>query len=233
MFYLTFLRFFLSRMISPDCSEGPSVSAPQQTILSRVADYYSGKLEKHGPSPRGVDWNGLASQVTRFEQLTKVLPDQECSVLDFGCGYGALYDYLERTHRSEVTFTGLDISEAMITAAKQRHPEASWVTGSDNVEDCAFDYVLASGIFSVRLEFEEERWYQYILSTLDEIDRLSKRGFAFNCLTSYSDEDRKRPDLYYPRPAVFFDLCKTKYARNVALLHDYDLYEFTILVRKS
>ncbi|MFX7953370.1 class I SAM-dependent methyltransferase, partial [Acinetobacter baumannii] len=58
-------------------------------------------------------------------------------------------------------------------------------------------------------------------------------GFSFNCLTSYSDEDRKRDYLYYADPCQLFDLCKRRYSRQVALLHDYGLYEFTILVRKD
>jgi hypothetical protein len=58
------------------------------------------------------------------------------------------------------------------------------------------------------------------------------RGFAFNCLTAYSDQDKMRPDLHYADPCELFDICKRKYSRNVALLHDYGLYEFTILVRK-
>jgi hypothetical protein len=58
-------------------------------------------------------------------------------------------------------------------------------------------------------------------------------GFAFNCLTSYSDAERKRDYLYYADPCALFDLCKRRYSRNVALLHDYGLYEFTLLVRKA
>ncbi|MGH6609130.1 MAG: class I SAM-dependent methyltransferase, partial [Burkholderiaceae bacterium] len=58
------------------------------------------------------------------------------------------------------------------------------------------------------------------------------RGFAFNSLTVYSDPDKKRADLYYADPCALFDRCKRLYSRNVALLHDYDLYDFTILVRK-
>ena len=60
---------------------------------------------------------------------------------------------------------------------------------------------------------------------------LSRRGFAFNMLTSYSDADRMRSDLHYGDPAAYFDLCKRRFSRNVALLHDYELYEFTIVVR--
>ena len=42
-----------------------------------------------------------------------------------------------------------------------------------------------------------------------------------------------RPHLHYGDPLWFFDWCKRKYSRNVALLHDYDLYDFTIIVRKD
>ena len=54
-------------------------------------------------------------------------------------------------------------------------------------------------------------------------------------LTRYSDADRmsQRPDLFFGDPLFFFDYCKRNFARNVALLHDYDLYDFTILVRKG
>jgi len=52
-------------------------------------------------------------------------------------------------------------------------------------------------------------------------------------LTSYSDTERRRSDLYYGEPAFYFDVCKRRYARNVALLHDYGLWEWTILARKE
>ena len=76
-------------------------------------------------------------------------------------------------------------------------------------------------------------WLEYIHSVLDEMDRFSARGFAFNCLSTYSDADRRRGDLYYADPRDLFDRCMTRYARNVRLLHDYGLYEFTLLIRKS
>jgi putative ABC transport system permease protein len=76
-------------------------------------------------------------------------------------------------------------------------------------------------------------WRAYVNETIDRLAELSLRGFAFNCLTSYADADRMRPDLFYADPCELFDRCKRRYARNVALMHDYDLYEFTILVRKK
>lgn len=68
---------------------------------------------------------------------------------------------------------------------------------------------------------------------LDSLDRTSRRGFAFNCLTSYSNADKMRGDLYYADPCKLFDYCKRKYSKNVALLHDYGLYDFTIISAKG
>ena len=94
------------------------------------------------------------------------------------------------------------------------------------------DYTVASGVFNVKLNVSHAEWEDYVLSKIATLARLSERGFAFNMLTSYSDADRMRPDLYYGDPRFYFDRCKT-YARNVALLHDYGLFEFTMIVRRD
>jgi hypothetical protein len=122
----------------------------------------------------------------------------------------------------------------MIDAARERlkdHSNARFIQAS--VPDVIGDYGVASGIFNVRMERTDAEWQAYLEATLDQLDRTSRLGFAFNCLSSYSDADRMRPDLYYADPCRLFDLCKRRYAKNVALLHDYGLYEFTILVRKQ
>ena len=85
----------------------------------------------------------------------------------------------------------------------------------------------------MKLDAADGAWREHALTTLDRLDALSTRGFSFNMLTSYSDPERMRPDLYYANPGELFDHCKRRYSRWVALLHDYGLYEFTILVRKE
>ena len=40
-----------------------------------------------------------------------------------------------------------------------------------------------------------------------------------------------RPDLHYAEPSHLFDHCARLYSRNVAVLQDYGLYEFTVIVR--
>ncbi|VFR43012.1 SAM (And some other nucleotide) binding motif [plant metagenome] len=121
----------------------------------------------------------------------------------------------------------------MIQAARLRHRQGKTpgFVVADTPPEIA-DYGVASGVFNVRQHRSEVEWRGYLLDTLDTLDRTSRRGFSFNCLTCYSDEDRKRDYLYYADPLFIFDFCKRRYSRQIALLHDYGLYEFTVLVRK-
>lgn len=209
-------------------------SLAKDAILSEVAKYYSEKLAAYGQNPRGVDWNGEESQTLRFEQLCKIIAaSTPFTVNDVGCGYGALYDFL--SHRYETfSYLGIDVSEDMVRAAERRYQynnQARFVLSSE--PDKVADYGVASGIFNVRLGRSDEEWRSYLEATVDLLDHTSRLGFAFNCLTSYSDADKMRDYLYYADPCALFDLCKRRYSRNVTLLHDYGLYEFTILVRKQ
>ena len=203
-------------------------------ILAEVAEYYSAKLAEHGETPRGVDWNGEEGQVLRFEQISKVIsPATNFTLNDLGCGYGSLFDYL-KLHYRDFTYNGCDVSDDMIRAAQGRYvndSNAHFAIASEPPETA--DYAIASGIFNVRLGRGDVEWREYLEATLDILDRTSHQGFAFNCLTVYSDKDKMREYLYYADPCVLFDLCKKRYSRHVALLHDYGLYEFTILVRKQ
>jgi SAM-dependent methyltransferase len=203
-------------------------------LLIEVADYYSSKLATHGDTPCGVDWNGAESQMLRFEQLSKIISTKNnFSINDLGCGYGAYLDYLS-SHYPSCSYFGIDVSDSMIQAAEQRYQDkhqACFITASEPEQ--VADFGIASGIFNVRLGRSDDEWRHYLEATLDILDRSSRIGFAFNCLTSYSDVDRMQSYLYYADPCALFDLCKRRYSRHVALLHDYGLYEFTVLVRKQ
>jgi SAM-dependent methyltransferase len=203
------------------------------SMLGDVARYYTSKLEEHGTTARGVDWNGELSQTLRFNQLLRIVDlAGRFSINDLGCGYGALLDHLD-ARGFDVDYTGVDVSAEMISAGARRfegRANADFICASRLNREA--DYSVASGIFNVRLDWSDAEWRDYIEATLDLLHAASRRGFSFNCLTSYSEPAKMRDELYYADPCALFDLCKRRYSRSVALLHDYGLYEFTILVRK-
>ena len=203
-------------------------------LLSEVASYYTEKLIDFGETAKGVDWNSSAGQDLRFEQLCKLITvERNFSINDLGCGYGALLDYLQKRF-SGFTYSGFDVSRKMVETARARYPNLEQVKFEiSEIPDDSADFGIASGIFNVRQQRSDGEWLKYIENTLDVLNETSQLGFAFNCLTSYSDEDKMQSHLFYADPCYFFNRCKLRYSRNVSLLHDYDLYEFTILVRKE
>jgi len=202
--------------------------------LSAIAHYYGSKLEAHGTTAQGVDWNGEESQHLRFQQLTQRLPRTGIfSINDLGCGYGAMADYLS-AHFGPFTYRGYDIAPEMIRSARQRFTSTPSISFEESATPTGqADYGIASGIFNVMLSNDPGVWKEHIVATLDQLAATSRLGFAFNCLTSYSDPEKMRDYLYYADPCWLFDLCKRRYSRQVALLHDYGLYEFTVLVTKT
>ena len=198
--------------------------------------YFNEKIETHGAIPQGVDYNGAEAQAVRFEQLVKVIdPTQPFEVLDYGCGYGALLSFLQKKGWA-FRYKGYDMLEKMIQVARETYGPSSNADFTSSETDLQqSQYVVAGAIFNNKFEASTEQWREHTLSVLDKMNGLSRTGMAFNMLSSYSDADRMsmRPDLYFADPLFYFDHCKRHYAQDVALLHDYGLFDFTILIRKN
>jgi SAM-dependent methyltransferase len=205
-------------------------------LLKDIDHYYSEKLKKFGATPQGVDWKDEASQKTRFGQLLKIIPERKSfSINDLGCGYGSLFEYMMESNYESFRFFGYDLSAEMIAQANSvfsNHSNSRFIQVKNSDEMTVSDYTVASGIFNVKMEYNAEEWLDYFLTTLDSMNARSTKGFSFNALTTYSDKELMKDNLYYADPLFLFDHCKTHYSKYVALVHDYPLYEFTILVKK-
>ena len=203
-------------------------------ILENINHYYTDKIKIYGATPKGVDWNGEESQFVRFEQLSKIINKDIFSINDIGCGYGKYFEFLQNRF-SNFNYYGFDLSQEMIKNAKSLYSNKGGgfmqVDNLKNIEKA--DYSVASGIFSVKMEHNESEWLSYILDTLEKMNDKSNNGFSFNMLPKYSDKEYMKDNLYYADPLFIFDYCKRNFSKQVALLHDYGLYEFTILVKKN
>lgn len=201
-------------------------------MLRDVEAYFANKVKEHGATHAGVDFATPAAQTVRFEQLVKVIDGTEpFSVNDYGSGYGALAEFLA-ARWSEFAYCGFDISEAMRSQGEALYGDDARVRFvGDRADLIPADYTVASGTFNMKLDFDPAEWQRYVLEEVAQMAEVSTRGFAFNLLTSYSDPERMRDDLYYGDPLFYFDHCKRRYSKNVALLHDYNGYDFTIVVR--
>ena len=204
------------------------------TRRDRVREYYTATFRTHGASPRGVDWNSDEAQRTRFHELARILPTAgRFSVLDFGCGYGAFFPYL-RAGWPLAEYVGVDVVPEMVYAARVRHADDR-IARFEVVGDAlpTADFAIMNGVFHIRQDELAASWEAYARGCIQRVWEVSDVGMAFNVLSLHSDADRRGPHLYYGAPEEWLAWCIGTFGRHVSLLHDYGLYEFTMLVRRS
>lgn len=91
-------------------------------------------------------WDGIQKETA--EVLSQI--PSGSSLLDVGCGYGALFECLQRTDTDlpipkDIKYTGLDISPDLLEIAKYRHPIQRFIRGdarSTDFDDGQFDWAV-------------------------------------------------------------------------------------------
>jgi hypothetical protein len=203
--------------------------------FNKISKLYSDNLAAYGDQSKAVGWNTPESQELRFQKLTSLIDCQSkpITINDYGCGYGAHLDYLINKGFNVVGYNGYDLSKEMLNEAKQR---LSWFQDELNLIQSAdittqADYTFVSGTFNVCFESSDDEWAEFIRCKLFQISKHSRLGFSFNLLSTYVDWQESH--LFYGNPCYWFDYCKKNYSNQVSLLHDYPLYEWTLVLKKK
>ena len=97
----------------------------------KIAEHYKGCFEKHGDTHLGVDWPIFEDTLTRYKVMLEVSKETESSfsLLDFGCGTSALYDYaLSNPNKvwDKISYSGLDINEGFVKTSKDKFPNQTF-----------------------------------------------------------------------------------------------------------
>lgn len=204
-------------------------------MMNDLDKFYQNNLQQFGSTAQGVGWKNDGAQKVRFSQLFKLVRSKETfSINDLGCGVADFVDFLIH-EKVSFDYRGYDMMPEMIQRSRDKFVNNKLVqlqTISNTSEISQADYTIASGIFNIRLATSDEVWLRHILDTITIMNSKSNLGFAFNILSIYSDLEFRKAELYYADPLYLFDFCKRTFSQNVALLHDYGQYDFTIIVRK-
>lgn len=195
----------------------------------RTVERYAERLQRHGAVVQALGWRDQAQQELRFRVMADGLRNiANASVLDIGCGFGDLYDYLAG-RAAGLRYVGCDISPDLLQVARERHPHVQF--DLRNVLDApypeqSFDYVYISGMFNYRVEDNEG----FLERTLATAYRMCAWGIAANMMTD--QVDYRDEHLHYFSPERVLRFCR-KLSRRVVLRHDYPLYEFTVFVYRE
>jgi SAM-dependent methyltransferase len=197
--------------------------------LEGISTMMEGLLEREGETPSGVGYP-KGDQETRFAPLVQVIEPgiEGFTMNDLGCGFADLYRFIHDSGLPIGGYRGYDLSERMLEIAKTRVADDAELIHSNRIDRRA-DYSFACGVFNSKLEASDEEWLEYMKTVVRNLAEHSDRGFAFNSLTSYVDY--REPHLFYVDPMEMFEFCKREISPRVSLLHDYPLWEWTMIVR--
>ena len=219
-----------------------SHSKPGSTEVSELGAkmnrYYSDKFSTYGRNSQGVDWgNDEVAHQLRQLQMLKVfefarLDKEEKSLLDVGCGYGHLAD-LVCDHRGEVTYTGIDVCDEMIASASKHHPDLEWIEGDFFRHEWGgrrFDYVVCNGIFTQKLDIQEDEMHRYLREFLTVAFELCRVGVAWNVMSTHVNYQAE--NLFYLAPSKIVEWIASELTTQFVIHHAYKDYEFTVYMYK-
>lgn len=204
-----------------------------------LAEHYEQCLAKHGATPQGVDWPNASDLTKRFHVMLDVLANKPftstTTLLDLGCGYGALLDHIHTyNQQSNILYTGIDISANMIRAAQQRLPGQCFLQRDiliDPLPPGSFDYIIMNGLLTEKRNLPWHEMVKFAQRIIKAAFDTCREGIAFNVMSYHVDWSH--PALFHwsldEAAAFLFKHC----SRHVVFRNDYGLYEYTVYVYKT
>jgi len=197
-----------------------------EDMKKEIIKRYNERLKKYGHDPRTLGWF-KGRQPIRFKVITQIGDLNNSSILDVGCGFGDLYDFLIKNYRG-IEYVGYDINPNLIQTAKKTHPNVCFEVKDILQEKLKekFDYVVSSGLF----EFRFPDSTSFTRNMLRGMFESCKKGVAADFMSTYADFEEK--NAFYANPEDIFRFCKTL-SKRVSLRHDYMPFEFCIYIYKN
>lgn len=140
------------------------------TVAMLYDDLYSG------------DWSGCENEAM-MSALRPVLTNPGVRIVDLACGTGLGYELCCRL-QPEMSYIGIDLSEAMLGRCRAKHPETALIRGSLSELSC-----LRNEVCDVVLSLFSSLSYSYSpAATVGAAYRMLRPGGAFigSCLSRHS-----------------------------------------------
>lgn len=146
---------------------------------------YDDYFKQKGRSDK-VAWSEPGSQLKNFKMVAKYISEGD-SVLDFGCGIGDFYRYLEEKNKKPSNYLGVDINKNFIEDAKKTYKDQNFKL-IENLSDIKgkFDKVCAIGVFTWFITKKD------FISTINKLYDVSNKEVLITLLY-----DEYRVDYYF------------------------------------
>ncbi len=194
----------------------------------QLLSFYNRHYKKFGDRPEALRWTPQG-QLRRYHTLLDIAPDlNNRTILDYGCGLGDFYKFLKRRGLN-VKYTGVDINDNFIRAAKKKYPECTFRTM--NIDEHSlegyYDYIFICGVFNLSVPGVDDD----LRNALVTLFKYCNKGLALNALSSHTPV--KDMELHYTSPEEMVKFALENLSPSVALHHDRIPNDFTLFIYTS
>ena len=145
-------------------------------------------------------------------------------------GLEIFYTYLKKNLNFD--YIGTDISSKMISIAKKKQIKNRFfiydLINSKFRSQLVKDYVLSSGVFTVKNKISNKDWLKYVIEGATKMFRYSKKGIGFNLMTS--EVDFKDKNLFYMDPVILLKILEKNLSSKIKIINSYNLWEYTVFI---
>ena len=203
----------------------------------KIAEHYKNCFEEHGDNHLGVDWPNYEDTLKRYKTMLELSNPNELafSLLDFGCGTSALYEYAlsnPKQFGNKIVYSGLDINSEFVQKSKEKFPHQTFYHKDILVDGDIpnFDYIICNGTFTEKRELSYEEMWEFFTKVITKLWEKCDKGIAFNLMSKHVDWERD--DLFHVSLDELGWFLKNNLSRNFTIRNDYGLYEYTTYVYK-
>ena len=199
--------------------------------------HYEACLAAHGDSHLGVNWPRAEDAEARHRVMADLLapvPGERLSVLDFGCGLAHFHAYLQAAGRTDVDYSGLDLSPRFVEAARAKLPDVPFVCRDVLADDAplpCYDYVVANGVFTSKQSLTQAEMTGFFEALLTRLWPAARRGLAFNVMSKHVDWEV--PTLFHLPFDDMARFVRGALTRHFTIRADYGLYDYTVYLHRD
>lgn len=201
-------------------------------LKMKSLNIYQAKFKKFGSNHKSLLWKTKGAAHQRFREFWKEIDFNNKKVLDIGCGFGEMGNFLVKRYKN-VTYKGVDIMPEFIESGKKLYPQLDLeihdfheLTNTVSYSGIMYDIVLASGVLNSNIPNNMD----YREKSIKKMFELTNNCLAFNMLGSHpqpkNDEDS---NVWYADSLEIIEYCMSL-SQRVILRANYHPKDFTIFM---
>lgn len=199
---------------------------------------YKKRFKEFGADHKALLWKSRGAAHQRFRQFWAEIDFDNKRVLDIGCGFGEMGNFLTKRYEN-VQYKGVDIMPEFIVNGHKLYPHLDLethdfhaLTKTVSYSDIKFDVVLASGVLNSNYGNVKKNM-NYRRKSIKKMFSLTDNCFAFNMLGSHPQPKNKRDsNVWYEDSLEILKYCMTL-TKKVVFRSNYHSLDFTVFMYKT